>query len=40
MAFENWNGLIRQCEKQAASKEAKEKNSGTETEHIEAKARY
>lgn len=40
MAFENWNRLIRQCEKQAASKETKEKNSGTRAEHIEAKARY
>lgn len=40
MAFENWNRLIRQCEKQTASKETKEKNSGTQAEHIEAKGEY
>lgn len=28
MAFENWNKLVKQCEKQTASKEFKNKNNG------------
>jgi hypothetical protein len=40
MAFENWNKLVKQCEKQISGKETKDKSNGTQTEHIETKGEY
>lgn len=40
MAFENWNKLVKQYEKQTADKETKSKSNSTQPEHIETKGEY